>query len=204
MQHPAALCAAFLACLLVLAGCAPGTSGSAGASDPSGSADISSSAGIPDPSGSNSQPAQTDPGSKRDAIPFAQDQLYAVAHLGYQQIEDLDYYIQNYLDSHEVPVHFLSSGDYYLIIPRYDGMELSLYQNDFNTSQSSLFYQEPDCQPFILQCNVSDIFPDATIRLTYQGETAEFSPFISLKDGTLDVGEHGLDLTKTPLGSPEP
>jgi hypothetical protein len=64
------------------------------------------------------------------------------------------------------------------------------------TMQSSLIYEEPDCQPFILQCNVSDIFADATICLTYQDQTAEFSPFISLKDGSLDVGAYGLNITK--------
>ena len=51
-------------------------------------------------------------------------------------------------------------------------------------------------QTVILQCNASDIFADATIRLTYEGETAEFSPFISLKDGSVDLGTQGLDLTK--------
>ena len=75
-------------------------------------------------------------------------------------------------------------------------MELSLYRNDLETSQPILIYQDPDCQPFILQCNASDIFADATIRLTYKDETAEFSPFISLKDGSVDIGTQGLDITK--------
>ena len=48
-----------------------------------------------------------------------------------------------------------------------------------------------------MQCNVSDIFADVTVRLEYNGETAEFSPFISLKDGTLMIGERGLDLTES-------
>jgi hypothetical protein len=76
-------------------------------------------------------------------------------------------------------------------------MELSLYQNDLETMQSTLIYRDPDCQPFLLQCNVSDIFPDATIRLSYQGESMEFSPFLSLRDGALEIGERGLDITQT-------
>lgn len=133
---------------------------------------------------------------KLDAIPFAEGQSYAVAYLGYQQIDDLDYYVEKYLDRDRVPIHYLSDGDYYLVIPRYAGMELSLFQNDMMTAQSTLVYEDPDCQPFILQCNVSDIFADATIRLTYEGESAEFSPFISLMDGSLDIGSQGLDLTR--------
>ena len=42
----------------------------------------------------------------------------------------------------------------------------------------------------------SDIFADAVIRLTYQDESVEFSPFLSLKDGSVDIGARGLDLTK--------
>lgn len=134
--------------------------------------------------------------SKQDSIPFEDGQHYAVAYLGYQQIADLDYYVEHYLDHDNLPVHYLSAGDYYLVIPRYAGMELSLYRNDLESSQPALIYQDPDCQPFILQCNASDIFSDATIRLTYEDETAEFSPFISLKDGSVDIGAQGLDLTK--------
>lgn len=214
-----AVCLISLAACLLLASCGPKASSSADMAEPSHSnssasmPDRSGSSSTPDPAGSGSSSAPDASGnpsdssssnsqssqpktSKRDQIPFTEGQSYAVAHLGYLEIEDLDYYVQRYLDSSEVPIHYLSSGDYYLIIPRYEGMELSLYANDFNTSESSLFYQEADCQPFIIQCNVSDIFPDATIELTYQGKTVSFSPFISLKDGSLDIGEHGLDLTK--------
>lgn len=214
MKKALVLSVSLLTCLL-LASCAPKSpSSSSTASTPNSnssasSPDVSGSTSTPDPAGSGSTPdssgstsqSSQPQASKRDQIPFADGQSYAVAHLGYQEIEDLDYYVQRYLDSDDIPIHYLSSGDYYLIIPRYEGMELSLYANDFNTSDSTLFYQQADCQPFIIQCNVSDIFPDATIELTYKGETVSFSPFISLKDGSLDIGEHGLDLTKPSSGS---
>ena len=130
--------------------------------------------------------------SRTDNIPFAEGQLYAAAYLGYQQTDDLDYYVQQYLDHDSLPVHYLSSGDYYLIIPRHSGTQLSLYRNDFDTSEPILIYEDPDCQPFLLQCNASDIFADATVRLTWQDRTVEFSPFLSLKDGSADIGAQGL------------
>ena len=133
---------------------------------------------------------------RQDAIPFEDGQFYAAAYLGYQQMDDLDFYVEQYLGSSKIPIHYVSAGDYYLIIPRYAETSLKLYRNDLETSQSTLIYEDPDCGPFVLQCNVSDIFADATISLTYEGETAEFSPFISLKDGSVDIGEQGLDLTK--------
>ena len=134
--------------------------------------------------------------SKRDNIPFQEGQLYAAAYLGYQQIDDLDYYLERYLDDGELPVHYLSGGDFYLVIPRYDGMALAVSRSDIETLQSTLIYEDPDCRPFLLQCNASDIFADAVIRLTYQDESVEFSPFLSLKDGSVDIGAGGLDLTK--------
>ena len=168
----------FFTSALLLAGCAFAPSGGQGTED-------SGQSGV----------EETAP-SKRDNIPFAEGQAYAVAHLGYLEIENLDFYTQRYLDSEDLPVHYFSAGDYYLVIPRYEGTDLAMYRNDINTSSSTLVYEEPNCRPFIIQCNVSDIFPDATIRLTSEEGTVEFSPFISLKDGSLDVGEQGLDLTQ--------
>ena len=135
------------------------------------------------------------PGPEWHNISFADGQFYAVAHLGYQEMDSLDLYVKEYLDSDQIPVHYFSPGDFYLVIPRYAEMGLALYQNDLTTSDSVLVYEDPNCRPFILQCNVSDIFSDATIRLSYQGSTVEFSPFISLKDGSVEVGEAGLDIT---------
>lgn len=141
--------------------------------------------------------------SKRDAIPFSEGQYYAAAYLGYQEAEGLAFYAERYLDSDQLPTHYLSAGDYYLVIPRYDGMQMQLYRNDLETSQKILLYEDPDCGPFLLQCNVSDIFSDATVRLTYEGETVEFSPFLSLKDGSVEIGEYGLNLTESPGSSDE-
>ena len=63
------------------------------------------------------------------------------------------------------------------------------------TTERILVYEEAESRPFIIQCNVSDIFSDATICLTYQTETVEFSPYISLADGNVEAGDRGLDIT---------
>lgn len=164
-----ALCGFAMACMLLFSGCA-----------------------VFSDSSEQSEPAA----SKRDNIPFSEHHSYAVAYLGYQEITELDYYVEQYLDSDALPVHYLSSGDYYLVIPRYSGMKLSLCQNDIETGESVLIFQDPDCRPFIIQCNASDIFPDAAILLSYNGEDIEFSPFISLRDGSVDIGANGLNITK--------
>lgn len=134
--------------------------------------------------------------SKRESIPFSGDQLYAVACLGYGEMSELSYYTESYLDDENLPIHYVSPGEYYLIIPRYEGMEMRLYRNEFDTGEKVLFYEAAGSDPVIVQCNVSDIFPDVTIQLSYQAETVEFSPCISLKDGSVVVGDRGFDLTR--------
>lgn len=146
--------------------------------------------------GASASSSDNAPASKRDSIPFTDGQLYAAAYLGWQQPDGLAFYVEHYLDHDRLPTHYLSPGDYYLVIPRYAGMTMELYRNDFETGEAVLVFETPDCQPFLLQCNVSDIFADAVVRLSYEGRSAEFSPFISLKDGSVEIGPEGLELTK--------
>lgn len=140
------------------------------------------------------------PESKLDAIPFEDGQLYAAAYLGYQEIGDMDYYAQMYLDSPDLPVYHVSDGDYYLIIPRYAGMSMTLSALDIETSLPTVLAEVPDCGPFIVQCNISDVVEDALIRLERGGDSVEFSPFLSLENGAPVMGERGLDLTKPQAG----
>ena len=59
-----------------------------------------------------------------------------------------------------------------------------------------MVFEEKACAPFIVQCNISDIFADVTIRFVYNEETIEFSPYISLEDGAVEVGNRGVNITK--------
>lgn len=189
----------------MLAGCAsppPGGSISAPPGDTSAAQDAA-----PRPEGDAAHPAEGAPVSTenppnagasggQESIPFSGDQLYAAAYLGFEEMEDLSYYTQNYLNGQDLPIHYFSPGEYYLIIPRYPDMALALYKNDIQMDQPALVYKDPACEPFLLQCNISDIFSDVTVELTHQGETVSFSPYLSLKDGSVQVGERGLNLTR--------
>ena len=134
--------------------------------------------------------------SKLDAIPFEGDQLYAIACLGYEKEERLAFYEQEYLDDGIAAAHYVSNGEYYLVIPRYPDMTLRLYRNVFGETEKILFYESETSESFLLQCNISDIFPDVTVEFICEGESVSFSPYISLKDGSLAAGERGLDLTR--------
>lgn len=197
MKRFAALLLSAAACLS-LWGCGPkipaasSQGGGAVSARPSVSGEVSV---LPDGSDAESQ-------SGGASIPFEEGQLYAVAYLGYQDQSEL-YKYRQYLDRPDLPTHYVSDGDFYLIIPRYPDMEVNLLRNDIQTGESDLFYHSLICEPFILQCNASDIFCDVTVRLHWGESETEFSPFISLKDGTLEVGDWGLNLSPE-LGEPEP
>ena len=125
-------------------------------------------------------------------LPYEDGQLYAAAYLGYLEPKDLDFFRQTYFGGRELPVHHISDGDFYLIIPRDPNATVRLLRNDMLTQTSSIFYEQPDGSPFVIGCNVSDIFPDVTVEITASdGEKVSFSPFISLEDGSVEVGERG-------------
>jgi len=129
-------------------------------------------------------------------LPYTDGQLYAAAYLGYQAPTDLDFFQQTYFGGRELPVHHISDGDFYLIIPRDPNATVRLYKNDMVTDSKTLFYEQTNGDAFVIGCNVSDIFPDVTVSITSGGETVDFSPYISLKDGSVQVGARGLNITR--------
>ena len=168
---------------LLLAGCAaPGAAGPSGTGTP--------------PEGSVPESVSPEETAPAAGIPFGEGQLYAAAYLGYLEPEALAGYVNRFLGGEDPPTHYLSAGEFYLIIPRYPDMAVRLYSSDINSADPVLIFEAASCVPFAVQCNVSDIFADVTVELTRQGETVAFSPYISLKDGGAEIGEKGLELTK--------
>ena len=142
-------------------------------------------------------PSEEEPALPYENITFQEGQLYAAAYLGWEEMEGLADYQAAYLQGESVPVHYISPGEFYLIIPRYPDMAVKLYRNDINGAAPALTFESAACVPFVVQCNISDIFSDVTVELSYGGEAVSFSPYISLKDGSVQVGERGLELKKT-------
>ena len=107
--------AVMLSGLLVFSGCSTQSGNMTGLASDSTPNITSSITPNPAPDHTDAIPDIT-PASKRDAIPFEAGQLYAVAYLGYQTADGLGYYAQRYLDSDKLPVHYVSDGDYYLVM----------------------------------------------------------------------------------------
>ena len=105
----------------LLSGCGAPAPGGSTASQPQEGSSVQEE--LPNTEGERSVPLEeepeSEPPSRQDSIPFTGDQLYAAAYLGFEEMEDLSYYTQRYLDSGDLPIHYFSPGEYYLIIPRY-------------------------------------------------------------------------------------
>ncbi len=180
---------AALLSLAICAGCAPVAAGHPD-NTPEGQHTASQ---LEQPNGETQTPAPEEP---VEDIPFLEGQQYAVAYLGFQKIDNWEHYQALYhLDQDEIPTYWISDGDYYLVIPRYAGTSVTIERVDINTSNRALSHTIRNAGPFIVQCNVSDIFADTVITLTHDDVSVEFSPFLSLKDGTLELGEEGLNIT---------
>ena len=143
-----------------------------------------------------SLPDGTEQTAPQSAIPFADGQLYAVAYAGFDEPEALDTWVETYLNGERPETVEISEGEYYLVIPRNPGTMLRVLKEDFDTGEKSAVYEDPDGKPVILHCNASDIFFDATVELTDAAGTVSFTPYISPRDGAIEIGEHGLLLTK--------
>ena len=131
-------------------------------------------------------------GGENEALQFeADDQLYAVAYAGPTDADELTDYVDQYLGGDMPSTVHISDGEYYLVIPRYDNMDLVLYEVDTNSNEKSILLETND--PFIVQCNVSDIVPDSAIAVTSSGGDSDtFTPSVSLKDGEVLLGDHGM------------
>lgn len=116
------------------------------------------------------------------------DQLLAIFYLGGLENE-YDYSIINKYYSDKEIEEFekieLEGEECYLIVPRY-AQDITISSltmtEDGGTLEKSVIKTSV---PFLLKCNVSDIFSNAEIKFNYRGKDYKYSPYISLKDGSV-------------------
>ena len=125
-------------------------------------------------------------------IDFTSDeQLMAIFFLN--SVNNMDNSIINKYYSNDELQEFdsiqLEGEEYYLVVPRYnDKVLISALSMAEDGSTIHTTLKEVD-KPFFIKCNISDIFANSEIKLTHNGEEYKFSPYISLKDGTVALKE---------------
>ena len=93
----------------------------------------------------------------------------------------------------------LMGQEFYLVIPKYKATSISLRELEL-TEQGKLSQVENLLVEnmsvtglALLAVNISDIHPNAKIILRHRDQVSEFTPFISLKDGSLIIDQASVD-----------
>ena len=88
----------------------------------------------------------------------------------------------------------------FAIIPANNVTAVSVYKLEYDeqlnkASNGDMLYNSSDVKPFVVKCNLSDIYTDVNIVLTTKdGKVIEFSPQLSLKDGKVEIVTKNKDL----------
>lgn len=80
----------------------------------------------------------------------------------------------------------VTGEDAYLIVPKYEGAEVTVQSYEAIEDQKTEIVLSTS-EPIFLECNISDIMPNSWITVESAEGQCEFSPFISLKDGSVSA-----------------
>lgn len=119
------------------------------------------------------------------------DKLIAVATVDSEDEVKEKYFNEDFL------LYETNGEELYFIVPIQKNVTMNIYSavmEEADIVKDKLIASTN--KPFILKCNVSDIIPNIIIEIKQNNIVYEYSPSISLKDGSLYVNEHVLDVTK--------
>lgn len=134
-------------------------------------------------------------------IDWTDDTICAVAYLGYDYadfiVQDKELYLPSDVACTTVEV---GGDELYLVIPRSKQVTGEVFSLEFigESAQMEIVENVHDIsngEAFIVRCNVSDIMPNVEIVLTDGEHSTTFSPYISLQDGSVVLGDFVQDIT---------
>ena len=86
----------------------------------------------------------------------------------------------------------------YVIYPLLNNSKINIYKAELD-DESNLVKKDlivSTNKPFILNCNISDIIPNTILEIEYNNKKYEYSPSISLKEGSISVLDYGWEIKK--------
>ena len=152
------------------------------------------------------------------SVSWEEPDLVAVACCGYSTSdttfkEDARYgYYRTLYNAPDAPIVQTEGDEWYFVLPRDREAEITVSEYSFEMFEKQL---DPASGrqiwkgkgPFFLKCNLSDVLGNTNIHMAVGGRTLNYSPTISLRDGTLSYpavireGEGGvLDITERVYG----
>lgn len=118
-----------------------------------------------------------------------EEQLLAIAYLN-----DINEVSSKYInDLENIKVYKISGEESYLIIPRYDDIEINIYESFLENNmlvKGNLI--STTNLPFVIICNNSNII----LEIKYNDNLFEYSPSINLENDSINMNEYVLDITK--------
>ena len=139
------------------------------------------------------------PGYLKEQLPVKNDdeKLWGIIYVGGLE-QDYDYTIvDKYFNTRDFETVNLEGEEKYLIIPR--GCEVEIYSlsmdevDEENFEMNEKYIKTLD-KPFYITCNVSDIIANCLIRVNKDGNQFSYSPYISLKDGSIAIENFVLEI----------
>lgn len=132
-------------------------------------------------------------------IPFEKDdgKLLGIMYIGGSE-EDYDFIlVDKYFNTRNFETVELEGTEKYLIIPR--DCEVEVYSLSMDEVDETDFVMREKHiktmnKPFYITCNVSDIISNSLLRVNEDGKQYSYSPYISLKDGSVVVEEFVLEI----------
>lgn len=118
------------------------------------------------------------------------DKLIAVATVDSEDEVKEKYFNEDFL------LYETNGEELYFIVPIQKNVTMNIYSavmEEADIVKDKLIASTN--KPFILKCNVSDIIPNIIIEIKQNNIVYEYSPSISLKDGSLYVNEHVMDIS---------
>ena len=138
------------------------------------------------------------PSYLKSNLPFKKNdgKLLGIVQIGGLE-EDYDYsVVDKYFNTKEFETISLEGTEKYLIIPR--DCEVKVYSLAMGEVDDDILmnetYIKTMTEPFYITCNVSDIIANSLIRVMKDGKQYSYSPYISLKDGSLVVEDFVLNI----------
>lgn len=111
--------------------------------------------------------------------------------------DSYDYTLVNkYYEKNEFETIDIGGEEKYLVIPL--GNSLSIYSLELTEDGGvdEKLIRKTIISPVYIKCNRSDIFSNCMLRITINGKQYSYSPYISLKDGSLVVEDFVFNICK--------
>lgn len=126
-------------------------------------------------------------------IPFSEDDKYIMGVIECSD-ENSNKYLEN-IDVNKLDKVNLEGQDNFVIVPKYQKTRFYIYRLDMNENaefNETLIFETSNA--FYINCNPSDLYSNVKIVAEYEKSKYEYSPWYSLKDGSLKEESYVLNI----------